>query len=470
MLRKGLQFLLGAALVGAPGVVHAAEPPLKHAIIIPIRDEIAEPALYILRRGLKEAIAEHADVVVLDLKTPGGALDVTLDMMEALTKFHGQTIAYVDNEALSAGAFISAVTSEIWFAPDGVIGAAAPVSAGGKDVDATMKQKIVSFLKARIRANSEGKAYRGQVISAMIDSDYELKIEGQVLKEKGELLSLTATEAMKTYGEPPRPLLGSGIAADLDSLLTQKFGEHGWVVRRLEITWSEQLAVWLNRIAPVLLGLGIFALFIEFKTGGFGLFGAVGVGLLAVVFLGSYTAGLSGHEPILLFGLGVILLALELLFFHSAGFLGVVGIVLMLGSLVWSMSDLWPNEPASAAWSTNVFTRPLANLGAGLAIAVVLGFALLRFLPRGWVWDKLIVGATVGGVAQAAGGAPGAGPGLDALVGRRGMAATALRPGGRVDVDGHRYEAMVEIGAVDAGAPIIVRGRTDFGLIVEKAD
>ena len=41
---------------------------------------------------------------------------------------------------------------------------------GGKDVDVTMKQKIVSYLKARVRALSEGKGHRGVVISAMIDA------------------------------------------------------------------------------------------------------------------------------------------------------------------------------------------------------------------------------------------------------------------------------------------------------------
>jgi len=40
----------------------------------------------------------------------------------------------------------------------------------------------------------------------------------------------------------------------------------------------EGLAVWLNAISPVLLGLGLLALFIEFKTPGFGLFGIPGIG------------------------------------------------------------------------------------------------------------------------------------------------------------------------------------------------
>ena len=472
MLRKWLPFLLAATTVPAlpAGALAATAQQVKQVVVIPVRDEIAEPALYILRRGLKEAMSDKADVVVLDLKTPGGAIDVTMEMMEALAKYPGLTIAYVDNEAMSAGAFVSAVTGEIWFAPDGIIGAAAPVTSTGQDVDTTMKQKLVSYLKARMRATSEGKGYRGQVISAMIDSDLELKIAGQVLKEKGELLSLTATEAMKAYGDPARPLLGSGIAPDIDALLEKRFGPHGYAVRRLDITWSERLAVGLNLIAPVLLGLGLLSLFIGYKTGSFGVFGVAGVCLLALVFLGSSVAGLSGHEPALLFGLGVVMLLLELLFFHSAGFLGVLGGALMLGALFWSMSDLWPDEPLTIAWSGDAFEKPAVNLGLGLVIAAGLGAALLRYLPRGWIWDRLVVEATIGGSAQEAGSLPGSSVDLDALVCRRGVAVTTLRPGGQVEVDGRRYEAAVGMGTLDAGTPVVVRGRTDFGLIVEKAD
>jgi membrane-bound serine protease (ClpP class) len=455
-------------------VALAAEPPAAPpaakvgVVVIPVRDEIDAPVLYIVRRGLKEAIAQHADVVVLDLKTPGGALDVTFDIMEALAKFRGKTIAFVDSEAMSAGAFIAATTDEIWFVPDGVIGAAAPVTSTGQDVDATMKMKVVSYLKARMRALSEGKGYRGEVISAMIDSDYELKIGDKVLKGKGELLSLTATEASRTYGEPPQPLLAAGVAPDIDALLTKKYGANGYVVKTLEITWSEELAVLLNRMAPVLLGLGLLAVFFEFKMPSHGLFGAIGVALLLVVFLGSYVAGLSGHEPVLVFACGLLLLAAEIFFVPGSVLLGLAGLVLMLGSLVWSMADLWPGEPIALAWTGDAFVRPLANLGLGLLIAAALAVGLWRFLPEGWFIDRLVVGSADSGAAQIAGGAPEAAGQLVSLVGRRGVAATALRPGGQVEVDGRRFEAKVAIGAVDAGAPVVVRGFTDFALIVEE--
>ena len=436
--------------------------------VIPVRDQIGSAIHYIIRRGIKEAIEQKADAVVLDMKTPGGSLGATLEIMEAITKFPGPTLTYINNEAMSAGAFISATTDEIWFSPSGIIGAAAPVSAGGQDVDTTMRQKVVSYLKARMRSMSHGKGYRGEVISAMIDADYQLKIDDKIIKDKGELLSLTAVEAAKTYGDPPQPLLSAGTAKDIDDLLVQRFGSGTRTVTTLAVTWSESLAVWLNAISTILLGVGLLALYIEFKTPGFGIFGMVGIGCLAIVFLGSYVAGLSGHEPMLVFGLGLVLVAVEIFFFPGVVILALTGLLLMLGSLVWAMADLWPNEPLSTAWTGDAFVAPLSNVGLGLVIAAALGVALARFLPRGWFWDKMVVQSTVGGSAQISGGGMIAGSDVASLVGREGVAATGLRPSGQVEIDGRRFEARVEIGAIERGRPVIVRSYSDFGLVVEE--
>ncbi|QYM79428.1 ATP-dependent Clp protease proteolytic subunit [Horticoccus luteus] len=465
LLGFGLLAMAGVAAPPAGEAVPVPAPPPTRVVVIPVREEIAKPQLYIIRRGLKEAIEQKADVVVLDMKTPGGALDVTFAIMEALQKFPGRTITFVNDQALSAGAFISATTDEIWFAPRGKIGAAAPVNSNGQDIDKTMKQKVVSFLRAEVRSVSEGKGYRGQVVSAMLDEDYELKIGDIVLKPKGELLTLTASEAMKEYGEPPHPLLGAGIADNIDDLLQKKFGARGFTVTRLDVTWSERLSVFLNALSPVLLGLGLLALFIEFKTPGFGIFGVSGITLLAVVFLGHYVAGFSGHEPMLVFAVGLLLLGVEVFFFPGVVVMAVSGLVLMLGSLVWAMTDLWPGEPVS--FSEDLI-GPLQNLGLGIAIAVGLGFALVRFLPRGLFWDRMILGSAIGASAQDGGVAPAmvAAP----LTGREGVTVSALRPAGQVEVDGRRFEARVEVGALDANTRIVVTRRTDFGLVVEKLE
>ncbi len=465
-----LIFLLAMSLTGraeeaaAPATVPVAAAPTPKTVVyvIPVKEEINTPTLYIIRRGLKEAIEQKADAVLLDMDTPGGGLAQTFEIMEALGKFPGQTVTFVNKEAISAGAFISATTGEIWFTPDAVIGAAAPVSAEGKDIDVTMKQKIVSYLKARVRAISEGKGYRGEVISAMIDADVELKIGDKVLKPKGELLSLTASEANKTYGEPPQALLGAGTAKTVDELLAKKYGTGNYVIKQFQVTWSEELAQHLNAIAPVLLGLGLLALFIEFKTPGFGVFGISGIILLAIVFLSNYVAGFSGHEPLLLFAIGLVMVVVELIFFPGVAIVAVAGLVLMLGSLVWAMADLWPGVPLTTAWSGDAFVAPLQNLSLGLVLAVVMAVALARFLPKGFLWDRMVVSAAGTGQNYMRDDRPAG------LAGQEGIAVTALLPTGQVEIGGRRYEARVAVGSLAAGTRVKVQGHSDFGLIVEK--
>lgn len=469
-LLAALVFPALAPLNGAddPAIaVPTADPARARVIVIPVNDQIAKPILYVIRRGLKEAIEQNVDMVILDMETPGGALSVTFEIMEAIDRFSGRTATFVNTEAISAGAFIAAVTDDIYFAPTGVIGAAAPVLATGGEIDTAMRQKIVSYLRARVRAISEGKAHRGEVISAMIDADYVLQIGDKVLKEKGELLSLTASEASERYGEPPEPLLAAGIASNIDELLTGIYGEGGYTVTELEVTWSEQLAQHLNRLSSLILGLGMLALFIEFKTPGFGVFGFTGIALMAIVFFGHFVAGLSGHEPALVFAIGFILVLVELIFFPGILVAALGGVVLMLGSLVWSMADLWPNEPI--AFNGEVFLGPLLKLVLGLVVAFVMALALTRFLPRGWIWDRMILNTSVGN--DTGGGAALRGSaGADDLVGRRAVAATGLFPSGQVEIDGRRLEARMAMGFAELGTEVVVTQRSEFGLIVEKAD
>jgi len=461
-----------AALLPTDGWSATESRTLPHSpaqvVIIPVRAPIAQPELYILRRGLKEAIARHVDTIVLDMDTPGGALDVTFEMLKALEKFPGKTVTYVNREAISAGALIAAGTDEIFFAPGGVIGAAAPVLVTGGDLDATLRGKIVSYLKARVRALSEGKGYRGAVISAMIDMESELRIGDQVLKPKGELLSLTAREAMQEFGNPPQPLLGAGIAGTMAEMLDRLHGAGNYHVTRLQVSWSENLAQYLTALTSFLLAAGLLCLFIEFKTPGFGVFGMAGIGLLGVVFFGHYIAGLTGYEPLVFFLLGVTLVAIEVFLVPGTMIWALAGATLMLGSLVWSMLDLWPGEPL--AIQGNLLLRPLANVLAGVVLAVGVFLALLKVLPRGRLWGGMVLETAVAGEPGAIRTLHVGGAGtLEArdLLGLTGTAATALFPSGQVVIAGNRYEAKLAVGYAEAGAPVRVTGFGEFGIIVE---
>jgi membrane-bound serine protease (ClpP class) len=452
------------------------------AYVIPVRDQIGAPILDILRRGLKDAIRAKATTVVLDMDTPGGELGVTLEIMqeivESFERFEGPILTYVNSDAISAGAYIAIATNEIAFAPYGQIGAAEAVSGGGGDIDAGMKRKINSYLKAKIRNFSGEHRYRSRVMVAMMDANETLLVEGEqpvaadgsLIQKEGELLSLTAEEAIKEYGDPPQHLLGIGIYKTVDELLAAKYGEDNFEVVSMEINWAEELGLWLSGVGPLILGLGMLLLFIEFKTPGFGVFGASGLVLLLIFFGSKYVAGFAGHEEVIVFLLGASLVALEVFLFPGLVVPALLGMVMMLGSLLWAMVDVWPVPDFE--WSLDLFHKPIQDLGIGLLITVVLGFVAARLLPHTPLWGHLVLGATVGGSDPVVtGGATSVDTPVELPgVGTEGETVTQLFPTGEVEIDGRRYEAQARSGTIRKGEAIRVAGHRNFNLVVTRKE
>lgn len=450
----------------APAATTAAE---RTVYVIPVQGQINSPTLYILRRGLRQATERGINTIVIDMDTPGGALNATLRIMEVLRKFDGEVLTFVNSEAISAGAFIAIATDRIYFTPDGIIGAAEAVAAGGQEIPEGVKRKIQSYINAKVRSITEEHRYRGDVMRAMSDPNFVLEIDGEVLKEAGELLTLTASEAVRTFGDPPHPLLGSGIFATVEDLLDATYGPGQYRIEQFEVTWSEQLAHFLNTIAPVLLGLGMLLMFIEFKTPGFGIFGIAGLAFLATVFISSHIAGLAGYEALIIFTIGVLLVVVELFLFPGLIFPAVIGIAMMLGSLVWAMADVWPGD--GFAWDPSAFTRPVVDLFLGMIIAGS-GLAIFgKMLPKTSLWSHLVLQASVGNKPvdsqDAVGVSAPAKPQPD--TGAEGLAVTALFPNGQVEIDGVRYEARAKLGQIERGRTVRVVRREAFGIVVEEA-
>lgn len=433
--------------------------------VIPIQGAISKPNQFIYRRGAKAAITENIDVLVLDIDTPGGRGDVMFDLMEGLQEFRGTTIAYVNNEALSAGAFISFAADEIWYAPTGIIGAAEVVQGTGEDIPQAMKRKLQSYINAKIRAIANEHPHKADVMRAMTDESFVLERDGKVLKEAGELLSLTADEALTPYGEPPVALFGAGIADSVEALLEQRYGAGNTARTDFTISWSEELAKFMDSIAPILLGIGVLALFLEFQTPGFGVFGISGITLLGIVFLSNYVAGLAGQEAILLFLLGLVLVAVELFLFPGVALFMITGLLLVLGSLIWSMADLWPTSDGGIVWKPEVFLKPFLELSLGFIVAAV-GMVLVgRFLPQRWVQRRIgLQTVAASPSATLASGGPSHAQLPD--VGSQGVVVAPLRPVGVVEVNGTRFDAVADWGTLDNGQSIQVVGTRNFALRV----
>ena len=106
-------------------------------------------------------------------------------------------------------------------------------------------------------------------MSAMMDANETFLIEGEPLKAKdgsvikkaGELLTLTGEEACQLYGDPPAPLLGFGVFDSYEDILDQRWGDKTYEIIEMEVNWAEEIGLWLNGIAPIILSVGLVCIF-----------------------------------------------------------------------------------------------------------------------------------------------------------------------------------------------------------------
>jgi membrane-bound serine protease (ClpP class) len=463
--------LCGCGLLAAPNALPAetnqtANPQPGKVFIVPIRENIMPPLVYVVRRGVKEAMEAKADALILDMKTDGGRVDVTEEIIQIINKFPGLTVTYVNDRAFSAGAFIAVGTQKIYMSPQSVIGAAAPIMmmpGGGtaEKLPDTMEAKMTSAIRALVRAQAEKHGHNVEVVEAMIDKTKELKIDGEVLNKEGSILTLTDRQAAKEYGTPPRPLLSSGTVESLDALLA-KLGYAG--AQRVEIkpTGAETVGIWINSIGPLLLIIGMIGLYIEFKTPGFGVPGIIGIIAFALYFFGGYAAGISGAVWAVVFVVGLILVALELFVFQGSLIAGIGGVVLMLTAIVMGMVDMYPGTPRLPTWPQ--LQLPLRDLSIALAGTLVAALVLARFLPRTPFFQKL-VSQTASGVSSVAAQEAQ----QESRVGKTGVAISQLYPGGKAQFGDEILDVLTQGELIEKDRPVKIIGHTGPDAVVEEA-
>jgi len=445
----------------------AAVPKTTKVYVLPIRNDISSPLVYLIRRGVKEAMEARADLLILDMETNGGRVDVTEEIVEILNKFNGQTVTYVNRKAFSAGAFIAVATQKIFMAPQSVIGAAAPMlmipGTGPTEVPQTVEAKMTSGVRALVRANAEKNGYNVDVVEAMIDKTKRLEIDGEVLNEKGQILTLTNVQAEKKYGNPPKPLLSSGTFESIDALLDELgFGE----AQRIDVqpTGVEKIGAWINAISPLLLIIGAIGLYIEFKTPGFGLPGIVGISSLIVYFFGGYIAGLSGMEWAALFVVGLVLVGLEFFAFPGTTLLGLSGAACMFVAIVMAMVDIYPSAPGLP--TPKRFHVPVQAIVTDLTIALLGTFAaawaLTRVLPKTSVYHTLISHSASGEASVTVQEQQ-----QISRIGDVGVATSVLRPGGKAQFGEQIIDVISQGEMIPKGSRVKIVGHSGREAVVE---
>ena len=460
-------FMLAVVLSGALGSLRGAEPAAAPAAqkvyVLPIRDDIMPPLVYVVRRGVKEAMEAKADLLVLDMETNGGRVDVTEEIIGILAKFPGKTATFVNKKAFSAGAFIAFATQKIFMAPQSVIGAAAPVmtapGGGVQEIGGTMEIKTSSAISALVRANAEKNGHNPKVADAMVKKTTKLVIDDQVINKEGDILTLTNVEAAREYGEPAKPLLSAGTVESLEAVL-KRLNLAGAAVTHIAPSGVEKLGSWVNAIAPILLIIGIAGIYIEFKTPGFGLPGIIGITAFAIYFFGGYVAGLTGLEWVALFIVGLALVALELFFFPGTLLLGLTGFGLIFVSLVMAMVDRYPGM--SGLPTLPELSMPLNDLAIAFVGAIVVILVLSRVLPKTSLYPALVSQGASGVQSDAV---------LTAThhqrLGWEGIALSPLRPGGKAKFGEEILDVVSEGDLIEKGRKVRIIGNSGHEAVVE---
>ncbi len=467
-MTKWLTFVVGLLIALAKpfelrGAEAKPEAGTKKVYVLPIRDDIMPPLVYVVRRGVKEAMEAKADVLVLDMETNGGRVDVTEEIIGIIGKFPGQTVTFVNKKAFSAGAFISFATQKIFMAPQAVIGAAAPVMAsptgGAQEIGGTMEIKASSAISALVRANAEKNGHNPAVADAMVKKNSELKLDDKVINEKGQILTLTDQEAARVYGTPAKPLLSAGTVENLDALLKQlELGSA--LVKRVEPSGVERLGTWINTLAPILLIIGIAGIYIEFKTPGFGLPGIIGITAFAVYFFGGYIAGLTGLEWVAVFVVGLALVALELFFFPGTLVLGFTGFGLVFISLVMALVDHYPG--ASVLPTLPQLELPLNQLAIAVVGSVLVILGLSRVLPQTSFYPALVSQGVSGQQTEKSIAAN-----QQQRLGQIGVALSTLRPGGKAQFGDSILDVVSAGELVEKGRQVRIVGSSGHEAVVE---
>jgi membrane-bound serine protease (ClpP class) len=359
-----------------------------------------------LDRGLLEAERTDAEAVVLQLDTPGGQIGHMNSMVQLIRASTVPVVIYIAPRgaiAGSAGTVITLAGHVAAMAPETAIGAASPVGGQGEDLGETIERKEKEILKAEVRGLAERRgAAAVELAEAMIE----------------EAQAVSSQEALEVG-------LIDFIADDIEELMTQidgfevqtqagamRLNTRGAELVFIEQTFIEQLLGMLTNpnIVFLLMAIGVQAILIEISSPGGWVAGFIGVVSLAIGALGL------GVLPVNWLGLVFVLTAFVLFILEikapTHGALTAAGVgSFIVGALVLFNS---PGTPESQRVSV-----PLVITTAILTAVVFL--TIVSFAIRAQR-RRVEVGS-------------------EALIGRFGVAKTALAPSGTVQIGGELWTA-----------------------------
>jgi len=452
MRAKAIPIILVAGFFSSAGAQPANDETgdaAKKVFVIEIRQDIDARVNRKTDLAFKEARDIQADYVVIDMNTYGGAVYDANDIRSRILKFEKPVFVFINDNAASAGALISIACDSIYMAPGASIGAATVVTADGQ----AAPDKYQSYMRSIMRSTAEETGRDPLIAEAMVDENIEI----DSIKKRGQVITFSTSEAIK-YG------FCEGEARSIEEVL-EMAGVSNYQIIRHELSGAEKIISFF--INPVISGILILiilgGLYFELQTPGVGFPLMAAIIALVLYLTPYYLNGLAQNWEIVLFFIGVALLALEIFVIPGFGIAGISGITLMVGSLVLVMLN---NDTFDFSFvhAGEIFKAVATALGAIIAGALFVFFSGARLMNSG-VFNRVAL-TTVQDRAE----------GYTAsfietsMIGKKGVAFTDLRPCGKAMIDGELYEACTRGEYIEKQTEIVVFDETASTLKVKKAE
>lgn len=428
--------LLSVILIFLPFISSSQE---KRIFVIPVKGEISKATERTLSKGLQQADEKGYDFVIVHLNTYGGAVASADSMRSALLRFPVPVAAFIDNQAVSAGALISIACDSIYMTTGSTIGAATVVNQNGEP----MPDKYQSFMRAMMRSTAQANGRDPKIAEAMVDPTIVASSTGD---DSLKVLSFTMEEAIENnYCEG-----FAGRIQDVASLLTN--GDN-YILEEMEISFTDEVISFL--LSPVIQGLLLMViiggLYFELQSPGIGFPSAAAVIAALLYFAPLYLEGLAENWEILLFAAGILLIIAEIFIIPGFGIAGISGITLTILALVFAMID---NNLFYFKGNLNfiVIVKPLS---------IVMVSALSSLVVSIWLAGRVFPGKSFSHLAlrtklDSSKGYIGVEDINNNLIGKVGIAASSLRPAGKIEIEGKWYDATIEFGMADKGEELVV--------------
>jgi membrane-bound serine protease (ClpP class) len=434
-------------------------------------------------RKLNSAQRQEADLVIVEIDSPGGFLGASLNIADRLRKLDwAHTVAFIPREALSGAAIVALACDEIVMDPDARFGDAGPIFQGKDALFRHAPEKIRSDLARRVRDLATDGGRPPALAEAMVDMD--LVVYRVRNKQTGEESFLSEQE-LESVDNPDDWELGKPVLESREDHFLTVNGQRAVELRLaeanvqtreelverfglpdelivLEPTGVDTAVTILNLpiVTGVLFVIGLIALYLEFSAPGIGMGGLVAGLCFAIFFWSRFLGGTAGWLEVILFGAGLAFLAVELFVIPGFGIAGFSGLTLIVISIVMaSQHFLIPSTARQLSMSMNSIIV-LATSGLVFLIAAV---ALSRYFKVMPVVSWLVLEApsatapeeklTPEGKSHPPAGSS---HGFPVDVGDWGVADSPLRPAGKVRF-GEEYVDVVTDGSfVDQGHQVRV--------------